>query len=170
MYNLVKVKEEMIVRAPKKLKEMARLDCRQQQDYMSQVSLYDSRLEFRYQSNMLDTRTTMGNMYKQKACPHCREGQEDGVEESPKHILEDCGAYSARLQSQPEPPTEPAGQSCFPPSGSEPQKIPGARTSVKIRVRCLQTVLHPLIVWSACSVIKVELQARAGAVFTIYVI
>ena len=28
MYNLVKVKEEMIVRAPKKLKEMARLDCR----------------------------------------------------------------------------------------------------------------------------------------------
>ena len=97
MYNLVKVKEEMIVRAPKKLKEMARLDCRQQQDYMSQVSLYDSRLEFRYQSNMLDTRTTMGNMYRQKACPHCREGQEDGVEESPKHILEDCGAYSARL-------------------------------------------------------------------------
>ena len=69
MYNLVKVKEEMIVRAPKKLKEMARLDCRQQQDYMSQVSLYDSRLEFRYQSNMLDTRTTMGNMCKQKACP-----------------------------------------------------------------------------------------------------
>ena len=87
MYNLVKVKEEMIVRAPKKLKEMARLDCRQQQDYMSQVFLYDSRLKFRYQSNMLDTRTTMGNMYKQKTCPHCREGQEDGVEESPKHIL-----------------------------------------------------------------------------------
>ena len=104
VYTLVKVKEEMIVRAPKKLKEMARLDCRQQQDYMSQVSLYDSRLKFRYQSNMLDTRTTMGNMYKQKACPHCREGQEDGVEESRKHILEDCGAYSARLQSRPEPP------------------------------------------------------------------
>ena len=55
MYNLVKVKEEMIVRAPKKLKEMARLDCRQQQDYMSQVSLYDSRLDFRYQSNILDS-------------------------------------------------------------------------------------------------------------------
>ena len=95
MYNLVKVKEEMIARAPKKLKEMAKLDCRQQQDYMSQVSLYDSRLEFRYQSNMLDTRTTMGNMYKKKTCPHCREGQEDGVEESPKHILEDCAAYSS---------------------------------------------------------------------------
>ena len=94
MYNLVKIKEEMLARAPEKLKEMARMDCRLQQDYMSQVSLYDSRLEVRYQSNMLDTRTTIGNKYKKKACPHCREGQEDGVEESPKHILEDCAAYS----------------------------------------------------------------------------
>ena len=71
----MKVKEEMLARAPKKLEEMARMD------YMSQVFLYNSRLEFRYQSNMLDTRTTMGNKYKKKACPHCREGKEDGVEE-----------------------------------------------------------------------------------------
>jgi hypothetical protein len=94
MHNLVKVKEEMLEKAPKKLEEMAKMDCRKQQDYMSNVSLFDSRLEFRYQANMLDTRTTMGNKYKQKACPHCREGQEDGAEESPKHILEYCAAYS----------------------------------------------------------------------------
>ena len=68
----------------KKIEEMARMD------YMSQVFLY----ELRYQSNILDTRTRMGNKYKKKACPHCREGKEDGVEESPKHILEDCAAYS----------------------------------------------------------------------------
>ena len=43
---------------------------------------------------MIETRTTMKNKYKEKTCPHCREGQEDGVEESPKHILEDCAAYS----------------------------------------------------------------------------
>ena len=93
-YNLVKVKEEMLARAPKKLKEIARLDCRKQQDYMSNVSLLDSRLEFRYQANMLDTRTTMPNKYKQKACPHCRDGQENGVEESPSHMLDDCAAYN----------------------------------------------------------------------------
>ena len=93
-YNLMKVKEEMLDRAPKKLKEMANMDCRKEQDYMSNVSLSDSRLEFRYQANMLDTRTTMANKYKQKACPHCREGQEDGVEESPIHMLEECAAYS----------------------------------------------------------------------------
>ena len=94
MHNLVKVKEEMLEKAPKKLEEMARMDCRKQQDYMSNISLFDSRLKFRYQANMLDTRTTMGNKYKQKSCPHCREGQEDGVEESPSHMLDDCAAYS----------------------------------------------------------------------------
>ena len=72
---------------------MANMDCRKEQDYMSNVSLFDSRLEFRYQANMLDTRTTMANKYNQKACPHCREGQEDGVEESPIHMLEECAAY-----------------------------------------------------------------------------
>ena len=53
---------------------------------------------------------------------------------------------------------------------SEPKKIHREQNNVKIPVRSLKTVLHPLIVWSACSVIKVKLQARAGAVFTIYVI
>ena len=91
MHNLIKVKEEMLEKAPKKLEEM---DCRKQEDYMSNVSLIDSRLEFRYQANKLDTRTTVDNKYKQKACPHCREGQEDGADESPNHILEDCVAYS----------------------------------------------------------------------------
>ena len=60
---------------------------------MSNVSLFDSKLEFCYQANMLGTRITMSNKYKKKACPHCREGQEVGVEESPSHMLEDCAVY-----------------------------------------------------------------------------
>ena len=60
---------------------------------MSNVSLFDSKLKFWYQANMLDIRITMSNKYKKKACPHCKEGQEVGVEESPSQMLEDCAVY-----------------------------------------------------------------------------
>ena len=36
----------------------------------------------------------MKNKYKQKNCPHCKEGKEDREEESPGHILDSCTAYS----------------------------------------------------------------------------
>ena len=94
LFNLMKVKEEMLAKAPKKLAEMIKIDCRKEQDYMKSVSLCDSRLEFRFQANMIETRTTMKNIYKQKNCPHCKEGKEDGEEESPGHILDSCTAYS----------------------------------------------------------------------------
>ena len=88
------VKEEMVAKAPKKLIYMFKLDCRKQQVYMLNSSLFDSRIEFKYQSNMLETRTTMRNKYTQKAYPHCREGLEDGVEEAHMYILESCTAYT----------------------------------------------------------------------------
>ena len=94
LFNLIKVKEEMLAKATKKLVDMVKIDCRKEQDYMKNVSLCDSRLEFRFQANMIETRTTMKNKYKQKNCPHCKEGKEDGEEESPGHILDSCTAYS----------------------------------------------------------------------------
>ena len=93
-HNMKVVKEEMEAKAPKKLKQMRNLDCSKQQAFMKQASLQDSRLEFLWLSNMLDTRTTMGNKYSKKSCPHCREGLEYGVEESPLHLVEHCDAYA----------------------------------------------------------------------------
>ena len=90
--HLKTVKDEMTARAPKKLQEMRKLDCRKEQLYMKNASLHDSRLEFRWQASILDTRTTMANKYQKKSCPHCKEGLEDGLEESPLHML--VSAYS----------------------------------------------------------------------------
>ena len=43
----------------KKLDKIKNLDCRYMQEYRKDKSLEDSRLEFRWLTNMLDTRTTM---------------------------------------------------------------------------------------------------------------
>ena len=94
LHHMKTVKDEMTARAPKKLVEMRNLDCRKEQQYMKNASLHDSRLEFQWQANMLDTRTTMGNKYQRKSCPHCKEGLEEGLEESPLHMLEVCPAYA----------------------------------------------------------------------------
>ena len=63
---------------------------------MFEKSLEQSRLEFIWQTQMLDTRTTMKGKYQKNnyTCPHCVEGREQGVLESPVHLLEDCSAYS----------------------------------------------------------------------------
>ena len=62
---------------------------------MKDKSLEDSRLEFRWLTNMLDTRTTMPGRYGgRRTCPHCPEGREGGQEESPSHLLW-CQAYSS---------------------------------------------------------------------------
>ena len=56
--------------------------------YMKDKSLEDSRLEFRWLTDMLDTRTTMPGRYGgRRTCPHCPEGREGGQEEAPSHIL-----------------------------------------------------------------------------------
>ena len=71
-------------------------DCRSVKPYMYQKSLEQSRLEFIWQTQMLDTRTTMKRRYKkdQYSCPHCDEGRKQGVLETPEHILSSCSAYS----------------------------------------------------------------------------
>ena len=73
------------------------------QQYMKDKSLEDSRLEFRWLTDMLDTRTTMAGRYGgRRTCPHCPEGREGGQEESPSHLLS-CLAYSGlRVGKDPE--------------------------------------------------------------------
>ena len=45
---------------------------------------------------MLDTRTTMKGKYQKDkySCPHCVEGKEQGMLETPNHLLNICSAYS----------------------------------------------------------------------------
>ena len=71
-------------------------DCRSVQPYMYEKSLEQSRLEFAWETIMLDTRTTMKGKYdKDKySCPHCRMGQEQGVLETPEHLLSECDVYA----------------------------------------------------------------------------
>ena len=75
-------------------------------DYMKERNLEDARLEFKWQTNMLDSRTTMKGKYKNTVfpvcCPHCPEGRSVGVPESPAHWLQ-CLAYrDLREGSDPE--------------------------------------------------------------------
>ena len=53
-------------------------------------------MEFLWDTMMLDTRTTMKGRYEKDkySCPHCREGREEGVLETPSHLLSECSAYS----------------------------------------------------------------------------
>ena len=71
-------------------------DCRFVQPYMFEKNLLQSRMEFLWDTLMIDTRTTMKGKYEKDKynCPHCREGREDGVLETPSHLLSDCTAYS----------------------------------------------------------------------------
>ena len=96
MYNNMSVvKGEMQSDKYKKLDKIKYADCRYMQPYMREKSLEDSRLEFRWMTDMLDTRTTMPGRYgRKKTCPHCPAGQEEGQEESPDHLLV-CEAYSS---------------------------------------------------------------------------
>ena len=71
-------------------------DCRTVKPYMYQKSLEQSRLEFIWQTQMLDSRTTMKNKYPkdQYSCPHCDKGRNQGLLETPEHIFSSCIAYS----------------------------------------------------------------------------
>ena len=64
------------------------------QDFMVEKSLENSRMEVLWLTNMLDTRTTMKAKYTQQySCPHCADGRESGILESPLHLME-CRAYA----------------------------------------------------------------------------
>ena len=93
-FSVKEVKQEMNSTKYKKLDKIKYLDCRSMQSYMKDKSLEDSRLEFRWLTDMLDTRTTMPGRYGGvRTCPHCPGGREGGQEESPSHLLV-CEAYS----------------------------------------------------------------------------
>ena len=59
---------------------------------MTEKSLENSRLEFLWLTDMLDSRTTMSKKYSSPYCPHCAAGQVLGAVESPQHWLT-CEAY-----------------------------------------------------------------------------
>ena len=90
MYSHLKVLKEQY--SMEKLKHLKNTELRYMQNYMSQVSLENARLEFRYRVRMLDTRADMGKRYSFKFCPHCSAGRQDGVIENSQHWLE-CSAY-----------------------------------------------------------------------------
>ena len=102
-FSVAEVKQEMNSTKYKKLEKIKYLDGRQMQQYMKDKSLEDSRLEFRWLTEMLDTRTTMPGRYGgRRTCPHCPEGREGGQEESPSHLLS-CLAYRGlRVGKDPE--------------------------------------------------------------------
>ena len=63
--------------------------CRFVQLYMYKKSLDQSRLELLCETRMVDTGTSMkGKHEKDKySCPCYREGKEEGVQETPEHLL-----------------------------------------------------------------------------------
>ena len=97
------IKKAMLVSNAKDLKEqmtglykldhLMNEDLRLGQDYIKSLSLEDARLEFRWQTGMLDNRANMGRRYSGKTCPHCESGREDGAIESSQHWLS-CEAYT----------------------------------------------------------------------------
>ena len=65
------------------------------QPYMKTKSLANSRLEFLWQTNMIETRTNMKGKYTKDKyqCPHCPEGRETGGSlETSDHLLV-CRVY-----------------------------------------------------------------------------
>ena len=71
-HNIKKLKEEM---GPlKKLELIKYEDCRKMAPYMAEKSLENSRLEFLWPTDMLDSRTTMSKKYSSPYCPHCVAG------------------------------------------------------------------------------------------------
>ena len=68
---------------------------------MLEKSLEYSRIEFLWQTDMLDSRTTMKGKYPKNKynCPHCEVGRSVGVIESPSHFLQ-CKAYEDLRQGK----------------------------------------------------------------------
>ena len=97
--NRKKVVEAIELLHMKEIKEqMEKLklsDTRQMQAYMKEKSLENSRLEFQWQTNMIDTRVNMKGKYSKDKyeCPHCPEGRQPGGSlETSDHLL-DCRVY-----------------------------------------------------------------------------
>lgn len=85
-HNIKKLKEEM---GPlKKLEMIKYINFRKMAPFMKEKSLEDSRLEFLWLTDMLDSRSTMSKKYSSPYCPHCVAGQ----------VLGGCGVSTALAQ------------------------------------------------------------------------
>ena len=98
-HSMKVAKEQMV--GKEKCRHMINKDLRQMQPYMLSKSLAYSRVEFLWQSDMLDTRTSMKAKYPKNkySCPHCVEGRSIGVQETPAHLLI-CRAYEDLRQGK----------------------------------------------------------------------
>jgi hypothetical protein len=81
-HHLKKLKEEMII-----MKKLENINMKGMHSNMKDKSLEDSRIEFLWRANMMDTRTIIKGKYRQLWCPHCREGWVNMIEGSPSHLM-----------------------------------------------------------------------------------
>jgi hypothetical protein len=93
LHHLKEIKEQM--KTLKKMEKLRMLDTRRMQPNMKQKSLENSRLEFKWQTHMIDTRVNMKGKYTKDKyeCPHCPEGRQPGGSlETSDHLLV-CRVY-----------------------------------------------------------------------------
>ena len=93
-HHLVEIRKEM--EPLSKMNIIKNTDTRQMQDYMKRKSLENSRLEFIWETNMVETRCNYKGNYKKDEyqCPHCWEGSQPGGSlETSSHLMV-CSAYS----------------------------------------------------------------------------
>ena len=95
LHHLKEIKLEM--EPLSKLSKIKNTDTRSMQQYMKQKCLEDSRTEFVWETNMIDTRMNMKGKYRKDEyeCPHCFEGSQPGGSslETSDHLMV-CSAYS----------------------------------------------------------------------------
>ena len=92
-HHLVDIRKEM--EPLKKLSKIRTRDTRKMQGYMKQKSLENSRTEFKWETNMIETRMNMKGKYEKDKyqCPHCFLGiQPGGSLETSDHLMV-CSAY-----------------------------------------------------------------------------
>ena len=93
-HHLIEIRKEM--EPLSKMNGIKNMDTRQMQEYMKNKSLENSRLEFIWETNMIETRCNMKGNYKKDEyqCPHCWDGsQRGGSLETSSHLLV-CSSYS----------------------------------------------------------------------------
>ena len=109
-----------------KMELLKRQDTRKMKPYMKQKSLDNSRIEFKWQTHMIDTRMNMKGRYTKDKyeCPHCPEGrQPGGCLETSDHLLV-CRAYQDLRE------------------GLDPELVEGDRATYLRRVIARRTALE----------------------------
>ena len=93
LHHLKEIKMQM--EPLKKMDKLKMMDTRRMQPYMKQKSLENSRLEFQWQTNMIDTRVNMKGKYQKDKyeCPHCPEGRQPGGSLETSDHLMTCRVY-----------------------------------------------------------------------------